>query len=144
LCDWPTADAVPLVAELVATAPTKTIKVLALRGLVRLMPQAELPASKKFEMLKTAMAQADRDEERRLVLSGLGNVPDEEALALAASCLDNPVLRAEACLAAVAIAEKLDRSHDARVAVVMAQVAKATTSKDLAGRANALARRAKD
>jgi HEAT repeat protein len=144
LCDWPTADAVPLIADLVATAPTKTIKILALRGLVRLMPQAELPASKKFEMLKTAMGQTDRDEERRLVLSGLGNVPNDEAFALVAFCLDNPVLREEACIAAVAIAEKLDRSHDAHIAAVMTHVAKATTSKDLAGRANALARRAKD
>ena len=60
------------------------------------------------------MALADRDEEQRLVLSALGNVPTADALALVASHLDNADLKEEACLAAVAIAEKLAPGHDAR------------------------------
>jgi HEAT repeat protein len=142
LCDWPTPDALPAIGDLAGAPPTPTMKVLALRGLVRLLPQADLPVAKRFEMLKGAMAAADRDDERQLVLSALGSVPDADALTLVASCLDNPVLREESCIAAVAIAEKLNSSHDSRVAAVMKQVAKLSANKELAARADAVARRA--
>jgi HEAT repeat protein len=143
LCDWPTADALPLVADLLKTAPTKTIKVLALRGFVRLVPQQEAPDAKKLDSLKEAMALAERDEEKRLVLSALGNVPTVDALVLVASHLDNAALKEEACLAAVAIAEKLAPSRGAEVAAAMRQVAKATADKKLAAKAEAIARKAK-
>ncbi|MGA2064373.1 MAG: HEAT repeat domain-containing protein [Thermoguttaceae bacterium] len=143
LCDWPTPDALPLVADLVKTPPTKTIKILAFRGFVRLVPQQEAPDAKKLDWLKDAMALADRDEEKRLVLSALGNVPTANALAVVASHLDNPVLREEACLAAVAIAEKLAPSQDAAVTAAMKQVTKLTANKKLAARARAIARQAK-
>ncbi len=38
LCEWPTTDALPLVAALLKNPPSKTFKVLALRGFVRLVP----------------------------------------------------------------------------------------------------------
>ena len=143
LCDWPTPDALPLVAELLKTPPSKTIKVLALRGFVRLVPQQDAPDAKKLESLKDAMAQAERNEEKRLVLSALGNVPTAEALALVASHLEDAALKEEACLAAVAIAEKIAASHGAEVTAAMKQVAKLTANKKLAAEANALVRQAK-
>ncbi len=143
LCDWPTPDALPPIIELVKTPPTETVKILALRGLVRLVPQEDAPDAQKLETLKEAMALADRNDERQLVLSALGNVPTTEALALVASYLDNPHLKEEACVAAVAVAEKLAPGHDARVTAVMKQVAKTTANKELAARANSLARGAK-
>ncbi len=143
LCEWPTADALPLVADLVKTGPTKTIKILALRGFVRLVPQQDAPDAKKLDALKDALALADRNEEKRLVLSALGNVPTVEALALVTSHLDDPVLKQEACLAAVAIAEKIVSGHGAEVTAAMRQVAKVAANKKLAARANAIARRAK-
>ncbi len=144
LCDWPTPDALPAISDLLAAPPTKTIKILALRGLVRLVPQDDAPDAKKFDTLNRAMTLADRNEEKQLVLSALGNVATVEALALAASCLDNPELREAACLAAVTIAEKVVDRRDARVTAVMKQVAKATADKELAARANAVARGAKE
>jgi len=143
LCDWATPDALPQIIDLVASPPTPTIKVLALRGLVRLAPQSDEP--EKFDVLKKAMAMADRDEERQLILSALGSVPSTEAIELAATHLDNPVLREEACVAAVTIAEKIPGSRDSsRVAAVMKKVAKLTTNKELAARANAVLGAAKD
>jgi hypothetical protein len=139
LCEWPTPDALPLVADLVKTAPTPTIKILALRGFVRLVPQQDVPNAKKLDSLKEAMALADRKEEKRLVLSALGNVPTVEALALVTSHLDDAALKEEACLAAVAIAEKIASDHGDEVAAAMKRVAKLTSQKKLAARANALA-----
>ena len=139
LCDWPSPDALPQIVDLVATPPTKTIKVLALRGLVRLVPQEDAPDAKKFDTLRRAMALADGNEEKQLVLSALANVPTTEALALVASQFDNTVIREEACTAAVSIAEKIGGSRDNRVTALMRQVAKLTANKELAARAAAIA-----
>jgi HEAT repeat protein len=143
LCEWPTPDAIPAISELLKTPPTKTAKILALRGFVRLVPDEDAPDAMKFEALKDAMAQADRNEDKQLVLSALGNVATAEALALVASHLDNPVLKEEACLAAVAIAEKLTPGQRAAATTVMKQVAKTTSNKKLAARANAITRATK-
>jgi hypothetical protein len=77
------------------------------------------------------------------VLSALGNVATIDALALVTPNLDVPALKEEACLAAVAIAGKIASGHGAEVAAAMKQVAKLTTNKKLAARANAIARKAK-
>jgi hypothetical protein len=143
LCDWPTSDALPLVAELVKSPPNQTIKVLALRGFVRLVPQQDAPDAKKLDSLKEAMTLADRNEEKRLVLSALGDVPTVDALALILSHLDNPILKEEACLAAVAVAEKIVPGHRAEVTAAMKQVAKLTADRKLAARAIAIANQAK-
>jgi len=131
------------VAELLKTGPSKTIKVLALRGFVRLVPQQDAPDAQKLQSLKEAMALAERNEEKRLALSALGNVATVEALALVASHLEDPFLKEEACLAAVSIAERIASGHSAEAAAAMKQVAKLTTNKKLAARANAIARQAK-
>lgn len=141
LVDWPTPDALPSVAGLLKQPPTKTMKVLALRGFVRLVPQDAAPEAKKVESLREAMALADRDQEKQLVLSALGNVATADALTLVASHFENPALKEEACLAAVTIAERLAGHAEQRVAV-MKQVAKTTTNKKLAARANLIARQA--
>jgi len=143
LCEWPTADALPSVAELLKSPPSKTFQVLALRGFVRLVPMQDAPDAKKVESLKDAMAQAERTQEKRLVLSALGNVATADSLALVVSHLDTADLKEEACLAAVAIAEKIVTSHRAEVSAAMKQVAKLTADKKVAARANALARQAK-
>ena len=74
-----------------------------------------MPDAKKFDTLKNAMALADRNEEKQLVLGALANVPTADALVLVASHLDNPGIKEEACIAAVSIAEKIAASRDARV-----------------------------
>jgi HEAT repeat protein len=142
LCDWPTADAMPLLANLIKTAQNPTIKILASRGFVRLVPQQDAPDATKFDSLKYVMTRADRNEEKVLVLSALGNIPTAAALALVTSQLDNPALREDACLAAVAIAEKLASSKGGEVTTAMRRVAKLTSNKVVAERANAVVRAA--
>lgn len=144
LCEWPSADALPLLLEMAKSPPSKTMKVLALRGFVRLAPQQTGSDAEKLESLKAAMALADRDDEKRLIVGALANIPTLDALALAASHLENAALTEEAALAAVAIAEKLPAGNSEQLAGAMKEVAKRTKDKKLAGRANRLARPAKN
>ena len=142
LCDWPTADALPLVANLIKAAQDPTIKILAIRGFVRLAPQQDAPDATKLDSLKDVMALADRNEEKVLVLSALSNVPTVGALAFVTSQMDNSALREDACVAAVVIAEKLASSKGGEAAEAMRRVAKLSSNKVLVDRANAVVRKA--
>jgi hypothetical protein len=143
LCDWPTVDALPALIELARSAKDPALKVLALRGYIRLAAQQVAEPAKVVESLKDAMALATRDEEKRLVLGALGNIPSADALALVAANVDSQTLGEEACLAAVAIAEKIAQANGEQVAPVMQQVIKRTANKDLAARAEAVAGKVK-
>jgi len=142
LCEWASPDAVPAVAELARTAKSPTRKVLALRAYIRLAPQQVAEPAALVASLKDALSLADRDGEKRLALSALGNIPSPESLALVAPYLKNQTLKEEACLAAVAIAEKIVKTHGKQVAPVMQQVALQTANRKLAAQAKALAKQA--
>ncbi len=141
LCGWQTVDALPAVAELARTVKDPTQKVLAVRAYIRLAVQQVAPPDKLVESLKGALALADRDGEKRLALSALGNIPSAESLALVTPYLASRTLKEEACLAAVTIAEKIVQGRPEQVSQAMQQVVKRTASKQLAARANALIRR---
>lgn len=139
LCEWPTPDALPPLVGLVEASPSRTIQVLALRGVARLTPQQDAPAAQKLATLKNALERAERVEEKRLVLSAAGQIGTADSLALVASHLTDPTLKEEACLAAVMIAEQLGPGHNDVVNAALRQVVKATGNAKLAAKAQALA-----
>jgi HEAT repeat protein len=143
LCDWPTVDAMPDVIALSKTSTDAKVKILALRGYIRLIPLQNVSDDKKVAALKEAMTTAERKEEKRLVLASLGSVPSAEALALVMPNLDSPDLKEEASLAAVEIAEKIVDTNAAVVAAAMPKVQKATANKQVLKRANEALAKAK-
>jgi HEAT repeat protein len=138
LADWSDPAAAPALIELAKTLPSRTPKILALRGAIRLIGQAPLPPDKKLSMCREAMALADRDEEKKLVLGVLAGLGTADALAMVAPCLDAPPLKDEAAVAAVAIAEKLVDSHPAQVNQAMKKILQAAAAADLKDRAKKL------
>lgn len=138
LCEWPTVEALPDLAELSKTSTDAKVKTLALRGYIRLIPLQDAAAEKKVAAIKDAMALAERNEEKKLALAALGAIPTADALALVVPHLASPALKEEASMAAVAIAEKIAQSSPAQVAEAMQQVSKATANKRVADRAKAL------
>lgn len=114
LAAWPTTDVLDDLLALAASAPQENLRVLALRGYVRLLrlPNDRTPGQ-TLELLQKAMAAAARDEERREVLAAVGEVPTVEALRYAGSHLSvadgaaQPALRDEAAAAMLSIARSL-------------------------------------
>ena len=143
LCDWPDSEVLPDLEKLIQSGASAKIKVLALRGYVRLAPAQQASAAQKFAALKQAFGWASRDEERKLALASLGTAPTSDALALASSCLGNPALKDEACQAAVAVAENLSAADSDLVAEAMAKVVQASANEDLVKRAKACLKQAK-
>ncbi len=117
LSRWPDREAVVHLLPLLHSSNVRH-KVLAFRGLVRLCePREDRQADVKT--LASLAQCAERVEEKRLLLGALGSCSQPEALELAAAFLDDPRVSAEACLAVVAVAERLpaDRSAAARAAL---------------------------
>ncbi|HNX35273.1 MAG TPA: DUF1080 domain-containing protein [Kiritimatiellia bacterium] len=136
LCDWPLAEVLPDLEKIIQSEPNQKIKILALRGYVKLVPAQEVAAAQKLASLKKAFGWAGRDEERRLVLASLSAAPTPEALAFAADSFDVPGLKEDACQAAVAIAENL-AGEPGPVAEIMEKVSKSSGNEVLVKRAKA-------
>ena len=135
LCDWSSAEAAPDLLALAKTSPDATYKLLALRGYMRVSGDKDVAPAKRLEMCKEAAALVQRDEERKILLGVLAAGADAGSLAMAATHLDNAALQAEACLASVAIAERLLNERPDAVIPVMEQVIKVGKDEKLTARA---------
>ena len=143
LCGWPSAEALPEVLKLTKTATDRKVKILALRGAIRLIPLQEGSVEKKLAGFKEVLPLIQRDEEKRLLLGSLATVPTSEALAMAMSYLDYAATKNEACFAAVAIAEKIVGQKPAEVREALQKVMKATDNRDVTRRARATLNKAR-
>jgi len=108
LAEWPTPE--PMQDLLEAAADTKDMvhHVLALRGSIRMAGVCASSTNKEdrgkaFTVLESAMAGARRAEEKRQVLGVLSGLSDARALAIAAGCLSDDALQAEAKAAVLGI-----------------------------------------
>ncbi len=143
LCGWPTADALPDVLELTRTATDRRVRILALRGTIRLIPLQDVTVQKKLAAFKEILPLVQRNEEKKLLLGVLATVPAAEALSMAMAHLDNPATKNEASFAAVAISEKIVQQKPREVADAMQKVIRATDNKDVLRRARATLDKAK-
>jgi HEAT repeat protein len=143
LCDWPTPDALPDLTRMAKTSTDPKFKLLALRGCLRLIPLQDAPDDRKLASLQETLPLVERDEEKRLAIAALGQIAAADSLALLAPHFDNPNLKEEAGVAAVAVAEQIVASHPAAVVTAMQKAAAATSNTRLANRARALLRQAR-
>ncbi|MBN2271998.1 MAG: HEAT repeat domain-containing protein [Sedimentisphaerales bacterium] len=138
LCGWPSAEVLPDVLKLATTAGENKVKILAVRGAIRLIPLQDASVDKKLAGFKEIVPLIQRDEEKRLLLGSLATVPTNEALAMAVAYLDSAATKNEACFAAVAIAEAIGSKSAAEVGAAMEKVLAAATNDDVKKRAKAV------
>ncbi len=116
---WMTVDAAPVLMGLAKSDIDNKYKIRALRGFIRIARQFDLPEKQRAEMSEAAMAAAERDEERKLVLEVLERYPSVETMRLAVAAAKTPALADEAKATALAIAQKIGGSAD--VGALLAQ-----------------------
>jgi len=108
LTAWPDATAAPDLMKLAKEAEKPNLRILALQGYVRAIGlPSQRPVDETLKMYGEAMALATRPEEKRLVLSGLGDVKAVAAVKMVAPCLDDAALKTEAAAAIVKLAGHL-------------------------------------
>jgi HEAT repeat protein len=108
LSEWTEPAAAPDLLEIAKTAAKQNHQVLALRGYVRLagIPQ-DRPAAEKMKMYQDAMGLAKRPDEKKTVLSAVGEVKTVEGFRMAAKHVEDKEIQEEACSAVVKIAKEL-------------------------------------
>jgi len=122
LFDWPTAEALPDLAQLSRNAPKASFKILALRGYIRLIQAQEALPKEKLDALKDAWSLADRDDEKKRVLAALGTVPTLESLAMIEPHLDNATLKEEAAAAVLSVARDFRGARPAQLTSALRKV----------------------
>lgn len=118
LSDWPNAGPAEELLTLARTSTNQTHKVLALRGYVRMAGMSSNPAA----MYARAMSLAERLEDKKLVLGGLGSADSAQALELVELYLIEDELRNEAAQAVIQIAKRLRQNDPSRTRAAMKNV----------------------
>jgi HEAT repeat protein len=112
LADWPDQDAWDLLEGIYRRNGAESYRVLALRGLVRLVRESNRPPDDAIILRYRRLFEgAKTDNDRKLILGALAGVAHPAALEMALSHLDRPGVRAEAALTVRTIAEALSEEH---------------------------------
>jgi hypothetical protein len=107
-------DAAPVLLDLAKTASEEKYRIRALRGYIRLVRQFTIPDPERVAMCRAALAAAERDAEKKLVLEVIRRYPSVGMLELAVETADAPSLEEEAAAASLAIAQQIGGSADVR------------------------------
>ncbi len=104
---WMTDDAAPVLLDLAKTMPNKKYRVRALRGYIRIARQFVLPAPKRAEMCRQALAASQQLAEKQLVLQVLERYPSGRTLRVAIEARRDPELKKQATQTTRTIARHL-------------------------------------
>lgn len=110
LCDWPVLGALPVVMGLVKDAPDQTLRVLALRGALRLLEQGNLESAEYLGQYAELMGLAANADEKKAVLAGLAKVRHPGAFDAVLREFADESVKAEAVQAAVIIGKNLGQA----------------------------------
>ncbi len=112
LADWPTAEPLPDLLNIVQNSKDRVHRIVALRGYVRLIGVAEtLSDAQAIEAYRKAMELAPNDIEKKRVLSGVSQAGTQAALKMATIYLEDADLQLEAESAVVRIADQIGTAH---------------------------------
>ncbi|MBP8258721.1 MAG: HEAT repeat domain-containing protein [Verrucomicrobia bacterium] len=121
--DWPEADALAPVLSMLRQADQPAQHMLLLRGYLRLLAlPGQRPAAETVRAYRAALDLARRDEEKKLVLSGLADAAQPATLSLVAPLLDQPNVQAEAIVAALKIAQARPVADPATARAVLEKI----------------------
>ncbi len=132
LSDWPTDEPLDNLLKVVRTSENEIHRVLALRGYIRLIGlDSDRPEDKTLKMYQEAMDLASAASEKKMVLSGLGNVETMAALEMATGYLADSTLQQEAEVAVGMIARSTASDHPQETREALEKVLQVTENDQL-------------
>ncbi len=148
LAGWNSPEVAPDLLNLAQSTADSAEKAISFRAYLRIAGQSDMGPKQRLDMCQQAAALAKKQDEKRLLVSTLGNINSPEAVKRISAYLEDPEVVQEACTAAVNLAEKLVEQRNlakglVTIAPVLDQVAAKTANADLAKRARAAAEKAK-
>ncbi|MBN2090610.1 DUF1080 domain-containing protein, partial [candidate division KSB1 bacterium] len=103
LTDWPNEAALESLFQLAKSREDLTTRVLAIRGALRIIQENPMDNLRKLWLYQDIMGIATRQEEKRMVLAGIGELKSLETLKYIAPYFKNDSLGLEALMAAAKI-----------------------------------------
>ena len=100
LADWPTIDAYDRLLAIAKSKEQLNLRVLALRGCVRVVESGQMHPAEAVRYHEKTMAAAERVDEKRLVLGALANLRSREALKVVIPYVGDDSLGLDAAMAA--------------------------------------------
>jgi len=141
LAAWPDAQAIDVLLTLIDDAKTEVHRVLALRGAVGLLASAERPAKQKLGIYKSVLAKANRADDKKLILAGLGGLDTPAALKVVEGLLGDSGVKGEAELAMLNIADRIAGSAPKAAAAAARKLIAGTRSNRIRRRAQGILKR---
>ncbi len=138
IAEWPDAAAIEDMLAL-TRSDDRTLKILSLRGLVRVMALPGGPAgAEAVAAYRQMLAVAPGANEKRTVLGGLGDVKHAAALDLALAQLADEQVRADAAMAVIKIARNVIGSDAVAAKAALGKVIDAKINETVTGQAQEL------
>lgn len=131
---WPDGRAVADLMDLARNAPEEKTRILAVRGYITVADR-ERNDRKKIKMYQDVRGLVKRAEEKKLIVSKLGNVRDAGAIAMLSAYMDDPQVKNEAAMAAVNLAGKIRRGSRPELRALMKKVMASTTNRGVINKA---------
>ncbi|MDT8301097.1 MAG: HEAT repeat domain-containing protein [Sedimentisphaerales bacterium] len=145
LAKWPNAAGAEVLLDIYCNTKSPIHRLLALRGFVRLLslPVQGRTAEKTLELYRRAMQEAKSSAEQKLVLSGLSNVSNPEALRTVEPFLQAEEVKGEAAMAAIKIAKAIMETHGERAKTAMNKLLAISNDENLRRQAEEIIRQIK-
>jgi HEAT repeat protein len=106
--NWPGDEPINDLMNLAKTSSNDTYRILALRSYLTLVGRSEsLSDDKKLEIYNVSLELADAVNEKRLIISGIGQIRSLGALELATKLIGDQDIKREATFAALEISEEI-------------------------------------
>ncbi len=131
----------PILNVAAGSTVKKVHNALLLQAVARLVRASdEVPPERRIKASLSALKAAQRSEEQTLALSALASVTDPAAAMAIQPFLRDPILKYDAGLAAVTLAERLSRSHKASARDLARAIKQAGLPEDVTRKADAILR----
>jgi hypothetical protein len=116
LSNWPGDEPIEDLMKVAETTPNRTYKILAIRSYVTLVKRSKkLTEDDKVANYESALKLSEADNEKKMIVSGIGDIYTLESLKLASSLLDEDNLRKEVIRAVLQISEEIAGDHPEEV-----------------------------
>jgi len=126
LGEWQDPAAAPVLLSIMQSQVNDRFKTRALRGYIRIVRQMDVSNDHRFNMSMQALALAQRNEEKLLLVEALGRIPTPASLAKISEFLDQPTFAELAATSAISVGRAILTQKPAEVAAAMRKILEVT------------------
>ena len=131
LIDWPDMAAASAILDLAKSSKVERDAVLALRGAMRLGSQKDQPTAQRLSIYRSVLETAQRPDEKKQALAGLGDVASVGSLELAQKYLKDSALANDAAMAGIRVARQLGTIDPDKAKAGLNEIKATVTSDEL-------------